>query len=68
MNLDLCIYKEKQAYFKNKYLCNYKIVINSLEMHFGVTRQHAGVGHENLIIFTYKNHLDRFYRIRKQFI
>jgi hypothetical protein len=47
---------------------NYKIVINSPEVHFGMKRQHAEVVHKILIIFTYKNHLDRFCRIRIQFI
>jgi hypothetical protein len=39
---------------------NYKIVINSPEVHFGITRQHEEVGHKNIIICIYKNHLDRF--------
>jgi hypothetical protein len=68
MNLELCNYKEKQAYFKNKYSDNYKIVINLPEVHFGITRQHAEVGHKNLIIFSYKNNLDRLCVNRKQFI
>jgi hypothetical protein len=55
MKLDLCNYKEKQAYFKNKYLFNYKIVINSPEMCFGIKRQFADVDCKNLIIFSYKN-------------
>jgi hypothetical protein len=46
----------------------YKIVINSPEVHFGIKRQHAEVGHNNLIIFSYKNHLDRFCINRKQSI
>jgi hypothetical protein len=33
---------------------NYKIVSNSPEVHFGIKRQHAEVGHKNLIIFSYK--------------
>jgi hypothetical protein len=51
---------------KNKHITiinisgNYKIVINSSEVHFGIKRQHAEVGHKNLIIFSYKNHLYRF--------
>jgi hypothetical protein len=58
---------------KNKHISrinisdNYKIVINSPEVHFGIKRQHAEVGHKNLIIFIYKNHLDRFCN-KKQFI
>jgi hypothetical protein len=35
---------------------DYKIVIYSQEVYFGIARQHA----KNLIIFSYKNHLDRF--------
>jgi hypothetical protein len=45
----------------------YKIVINSLEVHFGIKRQHAEVGHK-INIFSYKNHLVRFCINRKQFI
>jgi hypothetical protein len=47
---------------------NYKIVINSPRVHFDRTRHHAEVGHKNLIIFSYKNHLDKFCINRKQFI
>jgi hypothetical protein len=36
------------------------IVINSPELQPGITRPHAEVGHKNIIIFIYKNHLDRF--------
>jgi hypothetical protein len=46
----------------------YKIVINSPEVHFGPKIQHAEVGHKNLIIFSYRNHLNRFWINRKQFI
>jgi hypothetical protein len=37
-------------------------VIKPPEVYFGITRQHAEVGHKNIIIFTYKNHLDRLCR------
>jgi hypothetical protein len=37
-----------------------KIVVNSPEVQLGITRPHAEVGHKNVIIFSYKNHLDRF--------
>jgi hypothetical protein len=47
---------------------NYNIVINSPEVHFGITRQHAQVGHKNINIFSYKNHLGRFCRNGKQFL
>jgi hypothetical protein len=45
-----------------------QIMINSPEVCFGITRQHAQVGHKNIISFNYKNHLSRFYIIGKQFI
>jgi hypothetical protein len=47
---------------------NYEMVINSPDVCFGITRQHAEVGHKNIIIIGYKNHLDRFCTNRKQFI
>jgi hypothetical protein len=47
---------------------NHKIVINSPEVYFGITRKHAEVGHKNIIIFCYKNHLGRFCRNGKQFL
>jgi hypothetical protein len=43
-------------------------MINSPELSFGITRQHAQVGHKNINIFTYKNHLGRFCIKGKQFI
>jgi hypothetical protein len=46
----------------------YKILINSPEVHFRNETQHAKVGPKNLIIFSYKKHLDRFCIIRKQFL
>jgi hypothetical protein len=45
-----------------------KIMINSTEVCFDITTQHAQVGHKNLIIFGYKNHLGSFCRKGKQFI
>jgi hypothetical protein len=59
---------------KNKHISriniydNYKIVINSPEVYFVIKRQHAEVGHKNIIIFSHKNNLDRFCINRKQFI
>jgi hypothetical protein len=44
------------------------IIINSPEVCFDVTRQHAQVGHKSIIIFGYKNQLDSFCRNGKQFI
>jgi hypothetical protein len=45
-----------------------KIMINSLEVCFDITRQHAQVGHKNINIFSYKNHLGSFCKKGKQFI
>jgi hypothetical protein len=45
-----------------------KILITSPEVCFDTTRQHAQVGHKNLNIFSYKNHLGRFCKKGKQFI
>jgi hypothetical protein len=35
-------------------------VINSPEVQLGITRPHAEVGHKNIIVFSYKNHIGRF--------
>jgi hypothetical protein len=45
-----------------------KIMINSPEMCFDITRQHAQVGHKNINIFSYKNHLGSSCIKGKQFI
>jgi hypothetical protein len=45
-----------------------KIMINSPEVCFSITRQHAQVGHKTINIFSYKNHLGRFFIKGKQFI
>jgi hypothetical protein len=45
-----------------------KIMINSLEVCFGITRQHEQVGHKNINIFSYKNPLGKFFIKGKQFI
>jgi hypothetical protein len=45
-----------------------KIVINSLEVCLRIIRQHAQVGHKNINIVSYKNHLCRACRNGKQFI
>jgi hypothetical protein len=47
---------------------NSKIVIKSPEVQLGITKPHAEVGPKNIIIFSYKNHLDRFCNKGKQFI
>jgi hypothetical protein len=55
IDLDLCNKKIKNISRIN--ICdNYKTVINSPEVHFGIKRQHVEDGHKNLIIFSYKNH------------
>jgi hypothetical protein len=68
MNLDLCNYQENKHISRINYFGNYKMVINSPEVYFGIQRQHAEVGHKNLISFSYKNYMDRFCKHRKQFI
>jgi hypothetical protein len=47
---------------------NHIIVLNSPEVYFGIERQQEEVGHKNIIIFCYKNHLGRFCRNGKQFL
>jgi hypothetical protein len=44
------------------------IIINSPEVCLDITRQHAQVGHKNINIINYKNHLGRFCIRGKQFI
>jgi hypothetical protein len=44
-----------------------KIMINSPEVYFDITRQYAQVGHKNINIFSYKNHLGRICRNGKHF-
>jgi hypothetical protein len=43
------------------------LMINSPEVRFDITRQHAQVEHKNINIVSYKNHLGRFCIIEKQF-
>jgi hypothetical protein len=38
-----------------------KIVTNSPYVYLDITRPHAIVGYKNIIIFSYKNHLDSLY-------
>jgi hypothetical protein len=45
-----------------------KIMINSPEVGFDITRQQAQVGHKNINIVSYKNYLCRFCIIGKQFM
>jgi hypothetical protein len=45
-----------------------KIMINSQELCFDITRQQAQVGHKNINILSYKKHLGSFCRNGKHFI
>jgi hypothetical protein len=45
-----------------------KIMINSPEVCFDITREHAQVGHKNINIFSYKKSSGGFSRKGKQFI
>jgi hypothetical protein len=45
-----------------------KIMVKSPEVCFGIARQLEQVGHKNINIFSYKNHLGRFCTNGKQFI
>jgi hypothetical protein len=67
-NLTHAIIKKNKHISRINIYVKYKIVINSPKVYFGIKRQHAEVGHKNLIICGYKNHLDRFFRNRKQFL
>jgi hypothetical protein len=42
-----------------------EIMINSPDVYFDITRQHAQVEHKNINIFSYKSHLGRFCIIGK---
>jgi hypothetical protein len=47
---------------------NPKFMINSQDVHFGITRQCAQVGVKNINIFNMKNHLCSSARDRKTFL
>jgi hypothetical protein len=47
---------------------NPKFLINSQDVHFGITRQCAQVGLKNMNIFNMKNHLCSSARNRKTFL
>jgi hypothetical protein len=47
---------------------NYKIVVNTPEVCFGIKRQDAKAGCKSIFIFSYKNHLCKFSRKGKQFL
>jgi hypothetical protein len=52
--LTYAIIKKNKHFSKINISGNYKIVINSPEVHSAIKRQHEEVGHKNLIIFGYK--------------
>jgi hypothetical protein len=47
---------------------NPKIMINSQDVSFGITRQCAQVGLKNIDIFNMKNHLGSYCRNGKEFV
>jgi hypothetical protein len=47
---------------------NSKIMINSQDVHFGITRQCAQVGPKNINIFNMQNHLGNYCRHGKEFV
>jgi hypothetical protein len=47
---------------------NPKFMINSQDLHFGITKQGAQVGLKNMNIFNKKNHSCRSARNRKTFL
>jgi hypothetical protein len=47
---------------------NPKFMINSQEVHFGITGQCAQVELKNINIFNMKNHLGSYYRNGKEFV
>jgi hypothetical protein len=47
---------------------NPKLMINSQDMYFGITKQCAQVGLKNINIFNRKNHLSSYYGNGKEFI
>jgi hypothetical protein len=47
---------------------NPKFMINSQDVHFGITRQYVQVGVKNINIFNMKNHLCSSARDRKTFL
>jgi peroxiredoxin len=47
---------------------NTKIMINSQDVHFGITRLCAQVGVKNINIFYRKNHLRSYCRNGKEFV
>jgi hypothetical protein len=64
-----CVFSKKIKHISRINISiNPKIVTNSPEVYFGITRQHAKVGHKSIIIFGCKNHLGRFYRKGKHFL
>jgi hypothetical protein len=64
-----CVFSKKTKHISRINISdNSKIVLNSPDVYSGITRQHATVGHKNITIFGYENHLGRFCRNGKQFL
>jgi hypothetical protein len=53
-NLTYAIIKKNKHISRINISDKYKIVINSPQVHFGIKRQHAEVGHKNLIFLSTK--------------
>jgi hypothetical protein len=68
LNLSYTFTKKNKNNSRINISVNYRIVIVSPEVCFGIKRQYARVGCKNLNIFSYKNHLGRFCRNGKQFL
>jgi hypothetical protein len=65
--LGLLIYKENMHKSKIIISVNPKFMINSQDVHFGITRLCAQVGLKNMNIFNMKNYLCSSARNRKTF-
>jgi hypothetical protein len=68
--LNLVYYFTKENMHKSRIVIsvNPKIMMNSQDVHFGITRQCAQVELKNMNIFNKKNHLCRSARNRKTFL
>jgi hypothetical protein len=68
--LNLVYYFTKENMHKSRIIISFnpKIMINSQDVQFGITRQCAQVGLKSMNIFNKKNHLCRCARIRKPFL
>jgi hypothetical protein len=70
-SLLILVYKfSKENMYKSRMIIyvDPKIMINSQDVHFGITRHCAQVGVKNINIFNMKNHLSRSDRNGKTFL